>query len=90
MWTAKRAGNELVRLPDYVVKESDSVLAKGRYRLYGVQGETELANRYHLELLVGPGCWQGYLLLDDLPSGRSVTAKIQPTAELISTPKSLR
>jgi hypothetical protein len=44
------------------------VLACGSYRLYDVKDETQLESQAHLELYVGEGYWQGYLLLTGLPS----------------------
>ncbi len=62
----------------------DHVLAVGRYRLYEVEGEPKYADLPHLELHVGNGQWQGYLLLTGLPTDKKTRSRIIPTTELIS------
>lgn len=62
----------------------DHVLALGRYRLYDVEGEDKLSDQMHLELLVGDGHWQGYLLPTGLPTSQKTRSRIIPTAELIT------
>src|SRR5579863_3870775 len=46
----------------------DYILALGKYRLYDVKDEPKLTGLVHLELLVGDGVWQGYLLPTGLPN----------------------
>ncbi len=65
----------------------DHVLAMGSYRLYEVEGEAKYADLLHLELLVGPGRWQGYLLLTGLPTDKKTRSRIIPTTELITPSK---
>lgn len=62
----------------------DHVLALGKYRLYDVVKEPNLTDLQHLELLVGEGKWQGYLLLNGLPRGKRNKKRIIPTNELIT------
>lgn len=60
-----------------------NTLAAGSYRLYDVKQEPSLTDLEHIELLVGEGNWQGYLLPKGLPNG--VTRhKIIPTKEIIT------
>ncbi|MCR4326691.1 MAG: hypothetical protein NUV52_03480 [Candidatus Roizmanbacteria bacterium] len=62
----------------------DHVLCTGRYRLYDVQDEPTLTDLVHLELLVGEGKWQGYLLLTGLPTNVNNKNRIVPTNEIIT------
>lgn len=64
--------------------KEDHVLATGEYRLYEVQDEPNLTDLEHLELSVGGGAWQGYLLLTGLPSEKNKRSRIIPTKEIIA------
>jgi hypothetical protein len=61
----------------------DHVLAKGRYRMYEVVDEKDFTDLIHLELHIGNGSWQGYLLPKGLPNGIK-RRKIIPTREVIT------
>ena len=63
---------------------TDSVLAIGRYRLYEVKNEPKLVDQTHLELSVGNGIWQGYLLPMGLPDDMKKRHRIIPTHEIIT------
>lgn len=63
---------------------TDTVLAVGEYRLYDVRDETHYSTHEHLELEVGMGIWQGYLLLTGLPTRVKKRRRIIPTREVIS------
>lgn len=60
------------------------ILCMGNYRLYSVKGEDDLSDQQHLELSIGPGYWQGYLLPTGLPTDENIKNKIIPTKELIT------
>lgn len=60
------------------------LLALGAYRIYRVKDEPKLVDLDHLELQVGDGQWQGYLLLTGLPTRRKIRSRIEPTREVIS------
>lgn len=62
----------------------DHILAKGNYRLYEVKDEPKLTDLHHLELFVGQGVWQGYLLPTGLPDDSNKRNRIIPTSELIT------
>lgn len=62
------------------------ILSQGKYRVYQVKGEPELTDTLHLELLVGEGRWQGYLLLTGFPRTDHIKTRIIPTKELITRP----
>lgn len=64
--------------------ETDNILAIGKYRMYDVNDEPKLTDLIHLELLVGEGTWQGYLLLNGLPQGSKKRNRIIPTNEIIT------
>lgn len=66
--------------------KTDYVLSRGQYRLYDVKKEAGLADSIHLELAVGDGSWQGYLLLTGLPTNAKKRGRIVPTRELITPP----
>lgn len=63
---------------------ADHLLAVGKYRLYEVNDEAKLTDLIHLELLVGDGTWQGYVLPTGLPHTKDKRNRIIPTKELIS------
>lgn len=62
----------------------DTVLAVGKYRLYDVKDEPMLVDQIHLELSVGEGTWQGYLLPTGLPTDTNIRNRIIPTGEVIT------
>lgn len=64
--------------------KTDCVLAIGSYRIYNVKDEPKLADLTHLELYVGNGEWQGYLLLTGLPTDSKKRNRIIPTKEIIT------
>lgn len=66
----------------------DHILSTGKYRIYEVKEEPKLTDLVHLELLVGDGIWQGYLLPTGLPNEEKKRNRIIPTNETItkSTP----
>lgn len=64
--------------------ETDHVLAVGKFRIYDVKDEAGLTDLLHLELFVGFGEWQGYLLTTGLPTGQSIRKRIIPTSEIIT------
>jgi hypothetical protein len=63
--------------------KTDQKLAKGEYRLYEVEDEPNLIDQLHLELSVGEGDWQGYLLPTGFPKYKKTRSRIIPTNELI-------
>ncbi len=67
----------------------DYILSQGKYRVYSVKDEPKLTDTFHLELLVGKGFWQGYLLLTDFPKGVKKRSRIIPTKEVISKSTSI-
>jgi hypothetical protein len=64
--------------------KADHILAIGKYRLYLVEDEPHLADTLHLELYIGEGLWQGYLLITGLPDEEKKRSQIIPTHELVS------
>lgn len=64
--------------------KTDNILAIGKYRMYQVKDEASLTDLAHLELLVGDGEWQGYLLTTGLPTTKDIRKRIIPTSELIT------
>lgn len=62
----------------------DCLLSIGKYRLYDVKDEPDLTDLIHLELLVGDGMWQGYLLPLGLPTTTKKRGRIIPTEEIIT------
>ncbi|MBP7832212.1 MAG: hypothetical protein KA035_00355 [Candidatus Levybacteria bacterium] len=63
--------------------QSLNILSTGTYRIYDVKNEPELTDLTHLELFVGDGTWQGYLLPKGLPNGVK-RHRIIPTKEIIT------
>lgn len=62
----------------------DHILAIGKYRIYEVKDEPQLTDLIHLELFVGDGIWQGYLLPTGLPGNEKKRNRIIPTKEIIT------
>jgi len=60
------------------------MLSLGQFRLYDVKDEPKLTDLIHLELFVGGGLWQGYLLPTGLPTDKDKRNRIIPTDELIT------
>lgn len=63
--------------------KTDQKLSKGEYRLFEVKDEPKLVDTLHLELAIGEGDWQGYLLITGFPKNRKTRSRIIPTEELI-------
>lgn len=66
------------------VHKTDYILSMGSYTLYKVEDEPHLSDHTHLELEVGQGTWQGYLLLTGLPTDSHIRGRIIPTNETIT------
>lgn len=64
--------------------KTDNILALGSYRFYVVDNEPKLTDLKHLELFVGRGVWQGYLLPTGLPNRKDTKKRIIPTAEVLT------
>lgn len=64
--------------------KADAIVAVGKYRLYEVKDEPKITDLIHLELLVGQGKWQGYLLPTGLPTSNNLRNRIIPTNECIT------
>lgn len=79
---AKDIGEILVT--SHKLHKSDHMLAIGKYRIYEIDNEPNLTDLIHLELLLGDGTWQGYLLLTGLPSDKDKRTRIIPTDEIIT------
>lgn len=62
----------------------DALLAQGKYRLYEVKNEPKYVDQFHLELSVGCGNWQGYLMPYGLPTEEKKRNRIIPTSEVIT------
>lgn len=60
------------------------ILSIGRYRMYEVKDDIHFIDLVHLELLVGNGVWQGYLLPTGLPTIEKKRNRIIPTDETIT------
>lgn len=63
---------------------TDQKLSKGEYRIYEVKEEPKLTDVLHLELAIGEGDWQGYLLPTGFPKNRKTRRRIIPTNEIIT------
>ncbi len=68
----------------YKSHKADNLLAIGKYRLYQVKDEPNLTDLMHIELFVGDGKWQGYLLTTGLPTSKNKRNRIIPTREIIT------
>lgn len=82
-WVNARGIGEIL-VTSHSAHNIDTILAIGKYRLYEVKDEPNLRDVIHLELLVGQGKWQGYLLPTGLPSEDDKRNRIIPTEEIIT------
>ena len=73
-----------ILVTSHKMHKTDCVLSLGHYRLYHVDNEPYLHDQIHLELEVGRGRWQGYLLLSGLPDEQKLRGRIIPTEEVVS------
>lgn len=78
---AEEIGEILVS--SHVEHEIDHILSAGKYKIFEVENEPNLADLMHLELEVGEGMRQGYLLLTGLPDVEKKRSRIIPTKELV-------
>ena len=65
----------------------DDILSAGLYKLYEVRDEPDLTDLQHLELEVGDGLKQGYLLLTGLPTVSKKRSRIITTDQLVDPSK---
>ena len=72
-----------LRLTEGRPAETNCALAAGKYRIYEVSDEPDLTSQIHLELSIGEGIWQGYLLPEGFPTDRKAKTVI-PTEEIIT------
>lgn len=79
---AKDIGEILVS--SHKTHKTDCILAVGHFRIYEVKDEPGLTDLIHLELSVGLGVWQGYLLPTGLPHAEKKRNRIIPTPEIIT------
>lgn len=73
-----------ILVASHTAQKTDHLLAAGKYRLYEVSNEPKITDLIHLELLVGEGKWQGYLLPTGLPNDTHKRKRIIPTREIIT------
>ncbi|MBP6882434.1 MAG: hypothetical protein KBC15_02655 [Candidatus Levybacteria bacterium] len=66
------------------VHDIECVLCRGTYKMYEVKDEPNLTDLVHLELFVGDGMWQGYLLTTGLPNEEKIRVRVIPTKEIIT------
>jgi len=69
---------------------TDYILSYGTYRLYAIKNEKEFTDLMHLELSVGCGVWQGYLLPTGMPTDEKKRIRLVPTKETVTQSIPLR
>lgn len=83
VWIFARNIGEML-ITTHKLHKTDQKLSKGEYRVYEVEVEAKLVDTIHLELAIGEGDWQGYLLITGFPQSRKMRSRIIPTFETIS------
>lgn len=73
-----------ILVTSHKIHKVDHILSTGKYRMYEVKDEPKFTDLVHLELLVGDGIWQGYLLTAGLPNDIKKRNRIIPTTETIT------
>lgn len=86
LWSHAKGIGELLTFSKHAHKTS-YVLTKGQYKIYAVKKEPKYVDLQHLELSIGDGGWQGFLLLTGLPTKTKIRSKIVPTEEIIGIQK---
>lgn len=74
-----------IHVTSHKAHKEDNLLAVGNYRLYEVKDEPKFIDQEHLELQVGCGYWQGYLLPHGLPTDEKKRNRFITTYEIITT-----
>lgn len=87
-WVSAKGIGEIL-VTTHRMHKTDTLLGVGYYRMYQVQDEPNLSDQIHIELSVGLGMWQGYLLPTNLPTEEKLKKRIIPTQELITVPTGL-
>lgn len=64
--------------------KTDYIMSTGRYRMYQVSDDRKYSDHIHLELHIGKGMWQGYILPKGLPSESDGKHRIIATEEIIT------
>jgi hypothetical protein len=82
-WVNAKGVGEILVLTSKQFKPN-FILAQGKYRIYSVKDEPKLSDTIHLELFVGQGTFQGYLLITGFPNLEHKRVKIIPTEESIT------
>lgn len=83
---AKGIGEILVA--SHTQHKTDCVLSVGKFKYYDVgEDEPNITDLPHLELEVGLGQWQSYLLLTGLPDDDKKRTRIIPSEDAITTGK---
>lgn len=82
-WVDIGNGGEILIVSDKNF-EDGTLLCLGSYRMYKVKDEQNLSNDIHLELQVGLGEWQGYILPTGLPTNKKKRSSILATKELVT------
>jgi hypothetical protein len=85
-WISLKDIGEIL-ITSHKAHKADAILSVGRYRIYDVEDEPKLSDQLHLELSVGEGVWQGYLLTSGLPTDIKKRKRIIPTNEVITKSK---
>ena len=83
VWVFTKSIGEML-VTTHKAHKTDQKLSRGEYRLYEVENEADLVDTLHLELSIGEGDWQGYLLITGFPKNRKTRSRIIPTNEVIS------
>lgn len=82
-WNSQPKTGE-ISISSYKIHQDDNLLSVGNYRLYDIEDEENYTDQKHLELQVGCGYWQGYLLPSGLPTDGNKGNVIIPTKELLT------
>lgn len=64
--------------------KTDCLLSVGRYNLYDLKDDQRFSSHLRLELEVGEGQWQGYLLLNGLPTDQKIRCGIIPAHDVVT------
>ena len=82
-WVSLEDRGEIL-VTSHKIHDVDHILSIGKYRHYEVKDEPLLTDLEHIELSVGEGVWQGYLLPTGLPNDNNKRNRIIPTKETIT------
>lgn len=84
IWIWVKHIGQILSFSRYTTDEESYILAQGKYKIFDVVKEPHFVDLQHLQLSVDSKKWQGYLLLNGLPTAKNLKRRIVHTNEIIN------